>query len=469
MGKVLFHNCRYLITGVHESGGILESSDLLIEDSQIKALGSSTEIEAHYPNEDNIEIVDCTHKIVMPGLVDAHNHVGEVHALLVEGWLDTPLKGTADALNRIYWPADGWLTDESAYDLTLLGLLNMLKHGVTTHANASPLPHSVYRATVDARVRAVIHPQMVTSVELHGMDELAHLSLTEEVIRSYHDTHDGRIQVGVHPNCTFNCRQSLLRKGMELATRYDVKYAIHYGETPEEVDNSNILWANEGGLVQHLYNADLLSPRTVLFHGTLLSEAEIDLLAETDAALVHCPATNAWFGHCAYLPYMLKAGLRIGLGTDMPSHNIFDVMLSVLQHHAIMPRQVRGIEPAKIFELATLGGAQVLGLGNDIGTLQPGKRADVVSIDLSHNSSLFPLNTQNLFAMLATNGAGTQVCDSMVNGVILRRDGTFIFLDEEAIIARAQEWCDKFSAYYLVSKQYNKPMIKRVHDDFLPE
>jgi cytosine/adenosine deaminase-related metal-dependent hydrolase len=469
MGKVLFHNCRYLITGAPPNGEILEDCDLSIEDAKIKAIGSADEVGAHDIDENDIEIIDCTNKIVMPGLVDAHNHVGEVHALLVEGWLDTPLTGTVDALNRVYWPADGWLTEESAYDLTLFGLLNMLKYGVTTHANASPLPNAVYQATVDAGVRAVIHPQMVTSVELHGMDERAHLATTEEVIQRYHNTHDGRIQVGIHPNCTFNCRQRLLLRSMELANEYDVQFVIHYGETPEEVDSSNALWASEGGLVQHFYNAGLLSPRTVIFHGTLLNEAEIDLLVETDTAVVHCPATNAWFGYCAYLPYMLKAGLRTGLGTDMPSHNIFNVMLSVLQHHAIMPRELRGIEPAKIFELATLGGAQVLGLENEIGTLQPGKRADVVTIDLSHNSSLFPLNSQVLFAMLVTNGAGTQVCDSMVNGVFLRRDGAFISLDEAAIIGHAQEWCGKFSDYYLASKQYNKPMIKRVHDDFLLE
>ncbi len=467
MGKVLFHNCRYLITGAPGNDDILEGCDLLIGDTQIKALGSPTEVENHYSQEDSIETIDCANKIVMPGLVDAHNHVGELHALLVEGWLDSPLTGTVDALNRIYWPADGWLTEESAYDLTLFGLLNMLKHGVTTHANASPLPHAVYRASVDAGLRTVIHPQMVTSVELHGMDEKAHLTTTEEVIQRYHNTHDGRIQVGIHPNCTFNCSQSLLSRSMELANEYDVQFAIHYGETPEEVDSSNALWASEGGLVQHFYNTGLLSQRTIIFHGTLLNETEIDLLGETDTALVHCPATNAWFGYCAYLPYMLKAGLRIGLGTDMPSHNIFNVMFSVLQHQAIMPRQLRGIEPAKIFELATLGGAQVLGLADEVGTLEPGKRADVVTIDLSHNSSLFPLNRWVLLAMLATNGAGTQVNDSMVNGHLLIRDGAFTRLDEAAIIGRAQDWCDQFSDYYLDSMQHNKSMVKRVHQDFL--
>jgi 5-methylthioadenosine/S-adenosylhomocysteine deaminase len=469
MGKVLFHNCRYLITGPHENGGILENCDLLVEGNKIKALGSSTDIEPFYPHGEVLQIIDCSHKIVMPGLVDAHNHVGELHALLVEGWLDTPIQGITDALDRIYWPADGWLTEKSAYDLTLFGLLNMLKHGVTTHANASPMPHAVYRASVDAGGRALILPQMVTSVELHGLDARSHITLTENAIQKYHNTHDGLIQVGVHPNCTFNCRQSLLRQGMALAIQHDVKYVIHYGETQDEVNSSNALWVNEGGLLRHLHNLGLLSPRTILIHGTLLNEEEIDLLAETETALVHCPATNAWFGYCANLPYMRKAGLRVGLGTDMPSHNLFNVMLSVLQHHAIMPRKLRGIEPDKIFELATLGGAQVLGLDDKIGTLQSGKLADMVTIDLSHNSSLFPLDSQNLLAMLAINGAGTHVCDSMVNGKFLIRDGAFTHLDEATIIARAQEWCDIFANDYATSVQHNKPMTKRVHDDFLME
>ena len=117
MGRALFHNCRYLITSAH-GGGILEGADLLVDNSRIQALGLPAEVKKHYSDGDGVEIIDCTNKIVMPGLIDAHNHVGEIHALLVEGWLDSPLTGTADALNRVYWPADGWLTEQSAYDLT---------------------------------------------------------------------------------------------------------------------------------------------------------------------------------------------------------------------------------------------------------------------------------------------------------------------------------------------------------------
>lgn len=465
MDRVLFRNCQYLITRAAPSG-IVENGGLLVEGPSIVAAGPSVEIEQRCAHQPDVEVIDASHKLVMPGLVDAHNHVGEAHALLVEGWLPSPVSGLVDALERIYWPADGWLDEQSAYDLTLLGLVNALKHGATTHANASALPDAVYRASVESGARAVIQPQMVSSVALHGMGEREHLAKTEEAIRSYHGTHGGRIQVGVHPNGTFNCTERMLIRAMEMAEQYDVHFATHIAESPDEKERADALWADEGGLVAHLRRIGLITPRTVFFHGTLLDEREIDVLVEAGAALVHCPATNAWFGYCAYLPYMLKAGLRVGLGTDCPTHNLFGVMLSVLQHHNIMPRAMRGIDPATIFELATLGGAHALGLADQVGTLEAGKRADIATIDLSRNTSLFPLDASSLFAMLALNGAGAQTCDVMVDGVFVRRDGEFTSLDEEAIVARTQEWCDRFGADYRAAAQAGRPLVRRIHDEF---
>ncbi len=135
---------------------------------------------------------------------------------------------------------------------------------------------------------------------------------------------------------------------------------------------------------------------------------------------------------------MLAAGVPVGLGTDCVTHNLFSVMLSVLQHHNIMPRALRGLDPRTIFELATAGGARVLGLGDEVGALEPGMRADIITFDLRRNSSLFPLDRDSLFWALASNGAGSETCDVLVDGAFVRRDGAFVSLDEEAIIGRAR-------------------------------
>ena len=467
MNKILFRNCRYLISRPTPFGGIIEDGAIVINGATIEAVGPSAEIEAQYSEQPDIEIIDAHNKIVMPGLIDSHNHVGEAHMFLIFGWLRTPLTGIADTATRILWPAYNWLTDASVYDLTLLGLVNMLKHGTTTFANAFPFPDTVYRASVYSGMRTAIHAQMITSVNLpDAHDENEYLALTEAAIKNYHNTQDGRIQVGVHPSATYNCTQRMLTQGMELAEKYDVQFATHVAEAPDEKERADATWADEGGQIQHLRNIGLMTPRSLFFHGAALNAHEIDMYAETGTALAHCPPTNSILGNCAYLPYMLQAGVKVGLGTDVPTHNLFNVMLSVSQQHSIMPRELRGIPPWTPFELATMGSARALRLEDQIGTLEPGKRADLVTIDLTHNTSLFPLNIGVLLTFMALNGPGIEVADAMVDGKFLRRDGEFTIFDEEAIIAHAQEWCNKFTGDYMQAQADGIPMFNRVHEEY---
>ena len=467
MMKILFHNARFVVSQPTPFGGILENGAVYVEGPLIKAVGPSNEIVAQYGAQDDVELIDASQKIVMPGLVDCHNHVGEAHMFHVFGWLESPLTGIADTAIRILWPSYNWLTDESVYDLTLLGLVNMLKHGTTTYANAFPFPDAVYKASAFAKMRTMIHVQMITSVNLpDAKNESEYLSLTEEAIKNYHNTMDGLIQVGVHPSATYNCTQNMLIKGMELAEKYDVQYATHVAEAPDEKALSDATWADEGGEIQHLHKLGLLSPRSLFFHGAVLTEKEIDLYAETGTALAHCPPTNSILGNCAYVPYMLKAGVKVGLGTDCPTHNLWNVMLSVSQQQNIMPREMRGLLPWTPFDLATVGSAKALRMQDKIGTLEPGKRADIVTIDLSHNTSLYPLNVGTLLTFFAFNGAGTEVSDALVDGVFLRRNGEFTIFDEEAIIAKANKWCDKFTMDYMAAKATGSSMFNRVHEEY---
>jgi 5-methylthioadenosine/S-adenosylhomocysteine deaminase len=466
MNKILIRNCQYLVAQPGSLDGLIEDGAVYIEGSNIVAVGKSSQLEAQYAQQPGIDILDAHAKAVLPGLVDAHNHVGEVHTLLVPGWLDTPITGIIDAMDRMYWPAYNWLTEQSTYDLTLFGLLNVLKHGATTHADAMIFPDAIYRASVEARARTFIQPQMITSVQLSdAKDEQEYLAHTESAIRNYHAAGDGLIRVDVHPSAIYNCSESLLIRSMDLACKYGIHFVTHIAESPDEMDRQEEIYSGRGGLIQYMRSIGLLGPQTILFHGTLLKERDIDVLADSEASLVHCPSTNAWFGYCAYLPYMLQAGLRVGLGTDCVTHNMFNVMLSVLQHHNIMPRHLRGVDPFAIFELATLGGARLLGLEDRIGSLEPGKKADIITLDLEHNTNIFPLSPQVFYSMLALNGAGSEACDVLIDGVFVRRNFEFTFLDESAIIARARQWCDKFSLDYHKMKGAHQPMFRRLSQE----
>jgi len=231
----------------------LEDGALYIEGPITKAIGPSKELEAQYGQQPDVDIVDARNKIVMPGLVDAHNHVGEAHMF---GWLQTPLTGIVDTAIRVLWPAYNWFTEESVYDLTVLGILNGLKHGTTTVANAFTFPDAVYRASLESGVRTAIHVQTINSVKLadarHGqlvpyLSENEYLALTEEAIQNYHNIADGRIRIGVHPSATYNCTQSMLARGMALAEKYDVQFCTHVAEAPDEKTRADATWADEGG------------------------------------------------------------------------------------------------------------------------------------------------------------------------------------------------------------------------------
>jgi cytosine/adenosine deaminase-related metal-dependent hydrolase len=467
MSKMLLCNARYLVSRPGPAGGIFEDGAVYIDGPLVGDVGRSADLEARYLHLPGLDVIDMKDKIILPGLVDAHNHVGEAHTLLVEGWLDTPIRGIVDATDRIYWPAYGWLTEESAYDLTLFGLLNVLKHGATTHADAMIFPEAMAHASIHARARTILHPQMISSVALPdaGSDQ-EYLAQTEAVICNYHNQLDGLIRVGVHANAVFNCSPELLLKGMELAWQYGVQFAVHIAESDDEKARADLAWGAQGGLVGHMQELGLVGRQTLLFHGSLLNEAEIDYLAGADAALIHCPATNAWFGQCAYLPYMVQTGMRLGLGTDCVTHDLFSVMLSVLQHHNIMPRPLRGLPTWKIFELATLGGARALGMEDQIGSLEPGKRADLITLDLRRNTSLFPLSVESLYDRLALTAAGSEACDVIIDGIFIRRQGAFTSLDEEAIIARAAEWCRKFSRDYASAHIAGQPFVRRIQPEF---
>ena len=349
----------------------------------------------------------------------------------------------------------------------MLGIVNLLKHGTTTTANAFHFPDAVYKAAEHSRMRMVIQPQMVTAYEMSdGLDEQGYLAQTEDAIRNYHNTLDGRVTVDVHTSWPWNCTESMLVKGMALAEKYDVQFATHLFEAPDEKRLANELCANEGGAIQYLRNIGLVNERSVFFHCTQLNEEEIDIMAEAGSAITHCPTNNARKGDCAYVPYMRDAGVRLGLATDNPTGNLFKDMAAMSLFHNIMPREKRSVPVWVPLELATTGSAKVLRMDDRVGTLEPDKRADIITIDLRRNTDLMPLNAGMLFYFLCINGPSAVAADVMVDGVFLRREGEFTILDEEAIIAKATQWFEKFTDYYVKGQEERRSLIKLVHNEF---
>ena len=469
MRPVLFRNCAYLITDPGVADSVIENGALLVNGPFIKTVCSSDDIDSLIGDLSEVDVVDCTGKIVMPGLVDGHNHIPEHHMYLNLGLVQwNVIRGIIDSLHKLVWPPQAWMTEQVAYDLNMVGLMHLLKHGTTTTANAFHFPEEMAKAAEHARMRMVLHPMMVTSIRWpHSKTEKEYLAETEAAIKNYHNALDGLLTVGVHPSWPWNCTQDLLVKGMELAEKYDVQYATHLWEGLDEKRLADELWADEGGGIRHLKNIGLLNERSLFFHCAVMDEREIDMLAEAGCSIIHNPSNNARKGDCAYLPYMLKTGITVGLGTDNPTSNMFKEILITYLIHNIMPRENRGTPPDVPITMATKGSARALWLDNQIGTLERGKRADIITIDINRSVSFLPLNKGNLFHFICYNGAGFQVTDAMVDGVFLRRNNEFTLFDEEAILARAREWMDKYSRDFTQSLRENDSFYEKVHDEFI--
>jgi cytosine/adenosine deaminase-related metal-dependent hydrolase len=462
MQTILIKNARYLIASLPFD--ILENGAVFVEGNRIKAVGRSSDLERRYEAD---VVIDASDKLVMPGLVDAHNHVGECHMFTLFGFLDSPLTGIGDALDRIVWPAWCWIPEEAAYDLEMLGLMHLLKSGTTTVQDCFMWPDEAGRAAVDSGLRVENAPTLVTSLRLKDSngpeDDLAR---TEAAIQKWHGAANGRVTYRVHPSATYNCHEWFLRECVTLANRYDVGIATHLAESVDESRRARGVWPQ--GEVRRAYELGLMGPKSLFFHSCVLDDDAIALYAETGSSAAHCPPTNSMLGNVARVPKMLAEGVNVGLGTDMPTHDMFNAMRAASQQHAIMPREHRGLLPWTPLEMATVKAARALNLQDDIGTLEPGKKADIITLDLARNTRLFPLIPEVLVTFITVNGTGADVADVIVDGEVLMRDRELLHLDEQDIMARAQMWTGEFLAYFRAKVERGEPLIDHIHDEFQP-
>jgi len=191
---ILFDNCRFLIAEPNPEG-VIENGWVLVDGPVIKAVGGPTDSPRAEVRSQGGEVMDCRGKLVMPGLIDTHNHLANYALNLLPGIDPSSLEytGISECLEKFIWPAYTWVSGECTYDLTLLSMCNAIKHGTTTITSAFPFPDDTYRAGVESRMRLIIHPQTVSNVLLGGRLDLdTYPPPTDDTIRNYHKAEAGR-------------------------------------------------------------------------------------------------------------------------------------------------------------------------------------------------------------------------------------------------------------------------------------
>jgi 5-methylthioadenosine/S-adenosylhomocysteine deaminase len=407
---------------------ILEGGSVVVRGDRIEQV-----LEAGAPTPAARETMDASDHLVIPGLVNTHGHIAMVL-----------LRGLADDLKLMEWledfifPAEGKnVSPEFVYWGSLLACIEMARSGTTTFTDMYYFEEEVGRATDKAGLRGVLSQTIIGFPAPDYRTPEEALVGTEEFIRQYKD--HPRVTPSVGPHALYTTSLEVVENAYQLAHRYQVPFQIHAVEAPEE----NRLVREKLGkeTIAALDDAGLLSPGVILHHSIWLSDEDIERIAGSGASVSHDPQSNMKIAAgVARVPELLAAGVPVGLGTDGPASNnnldMFEEMDTAAKLHKVVTMDPTVMPAEKVFEMATLGGAKALGLEDGIGSIEPGKLADLVLID-TRVPELTPL--YNVYSQLVYVIKGGRVGTVLVGGRVVVRDGEVTTVDVDEVLARARE------------------------------
>ena len=422
------------IVPVEPAGAILSDHALVIRDGVILDLLPVTELEGKYTWS---ERQDLDGHVLIPGLVNAHTHAA---MSLLKGMADDlPLM---EWLQKHIWPAETrWVNDGFVRDGTRLAAAEMLLSGTTCFNDMYFFPDETARVASDMGIRANVGLIVIDFPTVWARDAAEYLSKGTEVYDTFRS--DPLVTAAFAPHAPYTVSDEPLERVAVLAEELDIQVHMHVQETAHEVDES--LKNFSARPMARLDRLGILSPRLLAVHMTQLEDHEIERAAECGLHVVHCPESNLKLasGFCP-VQRLADSGINVALGTDGAASNNDLDMIGEMRTAALLAKGVAGSASAlpahTALRMATLNGARALGMDDRIGSLLPGKEADVVAIDLN------PLDTQPVYepvSQIVYAATRSQVRHVWVRGRISVRDGALAHADPEAIRARAEEWRDR--------------------------
>ena len=428
---------EWLLT-VNPSFEVLHDYAVVIKDSYIENLLPATEVQQQEEYRDS-EVIELAHQVLMPGLVNSHTHAS---MSLFRGIADDlPLM---DWLNNHIWPAEGqWVDPEFIADGFQLTAAEMIRSGTTCFNDMYFYPDIIAREAQNLGMRSVVGLIVLDfpSVWAKDADDYLHKALAvHDEIKEYPLVHST-----LAPHAPYTVSDGPLQKIAMYSNELDLPIHMHIHETAFEVTEAE---KNTGSRpLDRLDQLNLLNPNLIAVHMTELNAMEIDRLAETGVQVAHCPQSNLKLasGICPVAELQDK-GINVCLGTDGAASNNNHDMFAEMKCAALLAKAVSGDASAcnakQAIQMSTINGARALGLGDIIGSIEVGKQADLIALNL------LQLNTQPLYdpvAQLVYAANSQQVSHVWIAGECQLRDYRLSNLDEDAIISKAQSWADKIS------------------------
>jgi 5-methylthioadenosine/S-adenosylhomocysteine deaminase len=424
------HNADLLVTGSYlylqdKDKTIITNGAVAIHRDTIIETGDTQDLAQKYPAA---ELLATEHGLILPGLVNTHTHAAMAC-----------FRGLADDLPLMQWlqeyifPVEAKLTADMVYRATLLSLAEMIKSGTTSFCDMYLFAKDVARATQESGMRAWIGEVLYDFPSPNYGEVASGFQYVEELFTLYDE--DPLISVTVDPHAVYTCSPDLLKNLKRMAEKHNALYIIHLSENEEEVKGSQERYG--ASPVMHLENLGLLDSRVVADHCVMLTDEEIKLLAQREVKIAHCPESNMKLASgIAPVQQMITAGLSVGLGTDGSASNnnvdMFGEMNSAAKLHKVNTLDPTALPAETVLEMATIGGARVLGAANEIGSLEPGKKADLIVLDMNqpHLTPLYNIPSHMVYA-----ARGADVIHSVINGKVVMQNRKLKTLDEKAILA----------------------------------
>lgn len=415
---ILIKDAKMVFTG--------ETKSILIKNDTI------AEIADNIPEDGVDKVINADGKILSPGFVNTHTHLS---MSLFRGFADDYDLDTW--LNDYIWPMEANLNEEYSYIGALLAAVELIKSGTTTFSDMYFYMEDVARAIDEAGIRGVLS---------YGMIDLAGPEKREEEFREnislYENCNgmaDGRIKVYFGPHSPYTTSKELLERVRKEADKYNTGIHIHVGETKKEVDD--LVEATGMRPFEYLESLGLLGPDVVAAHAVWLSDNEIEIIKKHNVKISHNPCSNMKLSSgIAPVAKLLENGVCVSLGTDGASSNNNLDLIEEMKFASLL-QKVDTLNPlvlpaSEVLKMATINGARTLGLEEEIGSIEVGKKADLILIET--NASNMTPDSSDLCSNIVYSANGSNVDTTICNGKILMENKKLTTLDEQEIYKKAR-------------------------------
>jgi 5-methylthioadenosine/S-adenosylhomocysteine deaminase len=423
-----------IVVTVDGARNIYNPGAVAIDGTTIVGVGTAADIAARFKAAEQINTVGS---IVIPGLINTHGHApmvlyrGIADDLRLQEWLE-----------KYIFPAEAkTVSREMVRAGTRLAALEMIQSGTTAHADMYYFEEEIARVTKAAGMRGVLGQTVIQFPVADAKTPQEGLARAEAFIKEF--AKDDLIVPAVAPHAPYTLDAKDLLASRALAAKYGVPIIIHVAENEAELTNSKN--AHSGmSPVAYLQSINFWGPRTLANHMVWADAADIKLLASHGVGVSHNPESNMKLASgIAPVPELLAAGVSVGLGTDGAASNndldMFEAMRFAALLHKVKTGDPRALPAAAVLEMATVNGARALGLDKQIGSLEVGKRADLIVVSTS-SARMTPM--YDAVSHLVYAARGEDVRTVMVNGRVLMRDRKMLTLDEPAVLAEARKFAD---------------------------